>query len=188
VARFDVEVWKARATARFNRATEAGKPDAATRFMRDIKAIDDMTVIVSWCERKKIEVVFDRNPNGAIEGKRVRVNGRTRPEHQLYILVHECGHHLIGTRERDERYGWGYNADEPHEKRTLLHRVDVVDEEFEAWDRGRKLAARLGVKLDKEAFQRARASYLKTYMQWALKVDGYGGPINGSEEEADDQA
>lgn len=187
MAVFDVEVWKARATARFTRASTAGKPDAAARFQRDLKHIEDLAIIVAWCDKKKIEVVFDRKANGTIEGKRIRVNGRTRPEHQLYILVHECGHHLIGSRERDERYGHGYNAEEPGDKRTLLHRVDVVDEEFEAWDRGRKLAARLGVRLDKEAFHKARATYLKSYMQWALKVDGYGGPINGGEEE-DDQA
>lgn len=180
-----MDVWKARAAARFRRAESTGKPDAAARFSRDIKHIDDLAIVIAWCERRKLEVLFGKRANGIIEGKTVRINGRSAPEQQLYILIHECGHHLIGERERDERYGMGYNADEPNEKRTLLHRVDVVDEEFEAWDRGRKLAGRLGVKLDKEAFHRARASYLKTYMKWALKVDGYGGPIDGNEEDDD---
>ncbi len=186
MARFDAEVWKARATARCARATAAGKPDAAARLDRDLKHIADLATVIAWCERKKLEVVFGKNPNGVIEGKTIKINGRLRPEQQLYVLVHECGHHLIGSREKDDRYGQGYNADDPGEKRTLHHRVDVVDEEFEAWDRGRKLAGRLGVKLDRKAFHKARAGYLKSYMQWALRVDGYGGPIDGDDEEEDD--
>ena len=134
--------------------------------------------------RKKHRVVFDAKPNAAYVGdeKLFRINGRTNLKQQLFMLLHECGHYLIGYPESHERFGHGYPASDPGEKRQFLHRVDVVDEEMEAWHRGRRLASRLKIKIDLVEYNKLRAQMLKTHLKWALRVDGYGGKAGNDEE------
>ena len=144
-----------------------------------------VAAFVEWARKQGFSVKFGRTAKGGLldtEDKSILINSQLSPENQFYSLVHEGGPILIGEREKDQRFGMGYNADEPNEKKTLVHRIDVVDEEFEAWDRGRKLARRLGVRVDQKRFQQHRAAYIKTYMKWALKVDGHGGPLDDSSE------
>jgi hypothetical protein len=186
VADFALEVWKSKAADRAARAPRALKAKAARRLKRDTRFINGLSVIIEWCQKQGYAVTFGKTPNGGIldtANKSIQINCHLTPENQVYNLAHECGHILIGTREKDQRFGMGYTADEPNEKKTLVHRIDVVDEEFEAWERGRKLAGRLGVRIDKKSFHRARAQYIKTYMKWALQVDGHGGPLSGNDSE-----
>ena len=143
-------------------------------------AIDQITKLVDWCSTKRLDVVFARRANGLYERdkRRITVNGRLAPESQLFVLMHECGHHLIGRPSPEERFGTGYQAADPNVKRTTLHRVDVVDEELEAWARGLKLAKRLGVEVDLDRYNRTRSEYVKTYLKWAAKVEGWSGPLS----------
>jgi hypothetical protein len=143
-------------------------------------SIEQMQVLVDWCYNKRLKVVFARRANGLYERdlKQITVNGRLAPEAQLHVLMHECGHHLIGRPSPEERFGVGYHADDPNVKRTTLHRVDVVDEELEAWARGLKLARRLHIEVDLERYNRTRSEYVKTYLKWAAKVEGWKGPLD----------
>jgi hypothetical protein len=77
-------------------------------------------------------------------------------------MLHECGHYLIGEKEKHERYGMGYSQLDPAVKATFAHKSDVVEEEYEAWWRGLKLARRLNIALDKSRFDEVRLSTLKT--------------------------
>jgi hypothetical protein len=187
VAEFALEVWKSRAAERLRRAPRARRTEANRRYKRDLRFINGIAAFVEWAKAQGYSVRFGKTAVGGevdSEEKSILINCHLSPENQVYNLAHECGHILIGEREKDQRYGMGYNADEPNEKKTLVHRIDVVDEEFEAWDRGRKLAGRLGIRIDKKLFDRARATYIKTYMKWALQVDGHGGPLGGTDSEA----
>jgi hypothetical protein len=181
VAGFSLDVWRLRAAERLRRATRTRKKLAERRFRRDTRFISGLTIIVEWCQKQGYSVTFGKTERGSVldtEKKSILINCHFTPESQVYNLAHECGHILIGERPKDERFGMGYNADDPNEKRTLVHRIDVVDEEFEAWERGRKLAGRLGIRIDKKVFHHIRARYIKTYMKWCLKVDGHGGSIS----------
>lgn len=100
----------------------------------------------------------------------VKMSSRFSPERQLFLLLHECGHMLIGNRRKHERYGMGYTKqNDPQICKTLHHRFDVLDEEMEAWFRGLKLARRLKLKIDKSTFHSFRLSRLKTYAKWAIE-------------------
>lgn len=180
MARFDADLWKTRAHQRFERAQAKGEFRALEQLGRDLRAVKDLGRVVAWCESRKYVVVFDRGFSGEIDPntKRVRVNGRMRPERQLYTLLHECGHMLIGFPEKGQRYSKGYSN--PGASRTFVHRVDVVDEELEAWHRGKKLGGRLGVEIDEDAFDRLRAACIKTQLKWSLRVDEFGTEENYS--------
>lgn len=178
MAVFDAELWRARAWSRYQRALAAGsaRAGATSRWDHDVVHIGALETLVDWCNQRGIEVIFCRRQGGIYypEDKRIKINGRLRPEKQVFFLLHECGHHLIGDKEKHERFGMGYPQDDPDVKRTFHHRCDIVDEEFEAWYRGFKLARRLKLRINKQRFDRTRSEMLKSYFKWALRVDGYG--------------
>ena len=178
MAEFALDLWRSRAAERLQRAPRARKKQAERRYKRDLRFIPGIAAFIDWAKQQGYRVTFGRTSHGGevdSESKTILISHQLSPENQVYNLAHECGHILIGDREKDQRFGMGYNADDPNEKKTLVHKIDVVDEEFEAWDWGRKLAGRLGIRIDKKQFHRARAKYIKTYMKWVLKVDGHGG-------------
>jgi len=145
-----------------------------------MSCINDLVAVIDWCSFRKLTVRFGKRPNGLYEHSElaITINCHLAPEIQLHVLLHECGHHLIDSQKPKDRFVQGYDAaNDPEVKRTMTHRVDVVDEELEAWHRGAKLAKRLGIKLDRERYNQTRSEYVKTYMKWALKVDGYNGDL-----------
>jgi len=176
---FDHEVWQARAWDRFQKAIVAGNDqDRVTqRWSEDIKYVSALRVVVEWCESRSLIVTFCKRGGGIYYSadKEIKISGRASPKHQLHILLHECGHHLIGIKDKHERYGMGYAVTESNDKKTFHHRIDIVDEEFEAWHRGWKLALRLGAlnKFDKPGFDKTRILMLRTYLLWATKSPGY---------------
>lgn len=186
---FDASLWKKRADARYEKAVTAGvdKLGALERWRLDVKHISALASLVSWCAERSIDVKFTKRFAGVFypEDKKIRVSGRSRPEIQVHVLLHECGHYLIGDKEKHERYGMGYPQEDPNVKRTFHHRCDILDEEFEAWHRGWRLAQRLELGLEKSRFDQTRTKFLKTHMMWALRVKGYGGADEDEDEDED---
>lgn len=169
---FDVSVWRQRAWDRFKRAARSKRRPAIgaeEQWVRDASYIEKLAVVVDWCEARLLAVVFGRRPSGVYDpnAKEIRLACRASPEKQLYYLLHECGHHLIGMKEHHERFGMGYPQTDPEITRTFTHKLACLEEEFEAWHRGRKLARRLGLGIDEDEFDKLRRQCLKTYLSWA---------------------
>ena len=164
---FNKDVWKKRAQERH----EKSKKKSPANLKRELAYVDHLSTAIEWCDSKNIEVSFGKQYGSTYftDTQKISINARLLPERQFYMLLHEAGHHLIGERDRHERYGMGYSAEDAGTKRSLVHRVDILDEEIEAWFRGRKLAERLGIDLDKDAFDDLRAKAIKTYVQWVLR-------------------
>jgi len=176
VTTFNQETWKTRACSRFARASAAGKPTAGAVLHKDIRSIDSLVTVLTWCAARKIGVTFVKESNGLYDAndKSIKISGRLAPELQLYVLLHECGHFLVGERGIHQRFGGGYSSAKSGASKTTHHRIDVLDEEFEAWHRGRRLAKRLKIKLDDDVWNKTRAGFLRTYMKWVLRQGGYG--------------
>jgi hypothetical protein len=132
--------------------------------------IDKLAAVIDWCSSKNIKVRFGKSVGAsynAIE-KTITMAGRTSPEKQLYMLLHECGHHLVGFDEDDERFGMGYPYVEDSKVNTTFHhRVACLEEEMEAWHRGWRLSKRLHLNLDRPAFDKVRLDCLRSYIKWA---------------------
>jgi hypothetical protein len=169
MAQFDIVKWKQRVTQK-----HSSEPTDLSQKLKQVESLGDL---ISWCEARGLTVRFVRKSGGTYLGEKklVTLASRADVETQLYLLLHECGHFLIGGRDKTERFGMGYSMeDEPGIKRKFVHKIDVVDEEFEAWHRGLKLGTRLGLCVDKERYDVIRCKYLRTYLKWALNVDGFG--------------
>ncbi len=171
MARFSLDVWRSRADDKRRKATDAQGPETSARRARDLKAIDGIAIVVDWCTNKGLNVTFDNKDQGSYNSdtKTVRCNSRSRPETQLFLLLHECGHFLIGDNSH-EKFSLVEEAENnPTVKRMLAHRVDIISEELEAWHRGRTLARRLKIKIKKQEWDKFRARCLKSYIKWCLK-------------------
>lgn len=177
---FDSELWRSRAWARHQRAlasSKVQKSSANAKYERDLAAISGLTTLVTWCVEHGLQVEFKKIDAGEFdpEEKLIKISSRLSPERQLFFLLHESGHFLIGDKKKHQRFGMGWpQIGRSKIKRTFHHRIDVVDEELEAWFRGRKLSKRLKLRINLKRFDAFRTEALKTYLKWALKIDGYG--------------
>jgi len=109
--------------------------------------------VVSWAARRGVTVRFSGRALLDSEwcpSTRTITVGRGGQRSRLHMLLHECGHVLIGA-----------------EGARYAGRVGAVEEEMEAWKRGRRLAHRLRIRIDAPAFARVRSRCLATYVRWA---------------------
>lgn len=176
MALFDPDIWELRALLRRDKAIARGRnyAEAHAGWCNDTIATKALRTTISWCASKGLAVIFERREKGMFdaENKLIRLSGRLRPERQLFLLLHECGHFLIGDKKKRERFGMGYSrAGDKRIMKTFHHRCDVLDEEFEAWQRGFKLSKRLKLKINKDRYDAIRTMLLKTYIGWALHPD-----------------
>ena len=90
-------------------------------------------------------------------------------ESRLFALLHECGHALI--RRDWTKFKTEFCAHAEHDgdgrKETKSLKISTLEEEFEAWKRGWKLAKRLNLQLDKDAYTKNKDKYIMTYIKWA---------------------
>lgn len=89
------------------------------------------------------------------DSKLITLSRRVRsPKCKLFILMHECGHVLIGTTVRDE--------DETVV--SPLHiRCQVFIEECLAWHHGMAIMRSLGCEIDEKEYFSYAAKFLKQY-------------------------
>jgi hypothetical protein len=174
---FDPQLWKERAWARYCRAINSGRPDneVGLEWAQDVLAIGALTSLVEWCKEKKLKVFFAKKQNGAYHSARreVHISSRLSLKNQVVVLLHECGHHLIGVNESHDRFGMGYPQSDPEVTKTFHHRVACLEEEMEAWYRGWRLANRLGISVDRESFDAMRLKCIRSYIKWTLKPSSF---------------
>ena len=59
-------------------------------------------------------------------------------------------------------------------EKSKKYKVDVISEEIEAWQRGKKLAERLGIYINEDKFNEIMNKCIFTYVEWAAGLPGYG--------------
>jgi hypothetical protein len=131
----------------------------------------------TWLLRKGVKLDLSPSGDNSYEyfederGGVVSVSSKIRTK--LATLLHECGHveihatrrskplrRVAGTSSRELWRGRGRGA-----PRTSKARISVLHEEIEAWERGEKLARRLGISLPKN-FETCRTKSLMSYVRW----------------------
>ena len=185
---FDEKTWKDRAWNKFTRTVRSisakdkeSQSLAEWKWHNEVNAINDLKKLIAWCEKRGLSVKFMKKSMATYthSAKEIEVSSHLPPPSQLIVLLHECGHHLIGGAEKHVRFSMGYPQTDPDAKKTFQHRVTILDEEMEAWHRGWKLACRLGLRLNRDEFDKVRLGCVKSYVKWALKP----GPHDSNEED-----
>ena len=175
---FQRNVWEERAWARYERQRSkdpATEPKSRLRLDVDLTSAAALERIIDWCAKKNITIEFtNRREAGvlATEEKKIYVNSTLSYEKQVFVLLHECGHLLIGFEKTHEthRFKLGYpSSQDPAWKGKFIHRCIILEEEFEAWHRGRKLAKKLEVEINENNWNATKSSFIKSYLRWAMK-------------------
>ena len=103
------------------------------------------------------------------DAKIIEIYSLNGVENRLFALLHECGHALI--RRDWTKFKTEFCAHAEHDgdgrKETKSLKISTLEEEFEAWKRGWKLAKRLNLQLDKDAYTKHKNKYIMTYIEWA---------------------
>lgn len=92
-----------------------------------------------------------------------------KPEIQYYICLHEIGHAWMLDCDFTYQDRYPEMCRKPLRYATVTYKIEKVQEEIEAWEVGKKLARSLGLRINKSKFEKIRAEYLTTYMNWAGK-------------------
>jgi hypothetical protein len=105
--------------------------------------------------------------------KRVVINNRRSLQGQVFGMLHEIGHIMLGESSEyvtrfSEAHKFKHRKERSHE--TLRVRMSVFGEEWEAWSLGESLAKKLELQIDYLAFRDSRNIDLKSYAVWS--VDG----------------
>jgi hypothetical protein len=174
-AHFNKNVWRKRSWGRFQRAIRAGKDSCSfeQQYYRDMLAIDAIDKVVLWCGHRGVGVRFAKRKDGIYDrcNREIVISSHAPPEKQLHYLIHECGHHLIGSEENHDRFRWGYpyTAD-PAVNRGFHHKLSCLEEELEAWHRGWRLTVRLKLKINRDSYDLTRLDCIKTYVRWVARA------------------
>jgi hypothetical protein len=103
--------------------------------------------------------------------KRVVINNRRSLQGQVFGMLHEIGHIMLGESDEylarfSESHEFKNRKERAHE--TLRVRMSVFGEEWEAWSRGESLAKKLNLQIDYLAFRDSRNIDLKSYAEWSV--------------------
>lgn len=174
---FQRSAWEERAWARYERQRKSGTgPKARARLDEDLVAIAGIAAVASWCEKRGISITFTNRRDGGLlspDEKMIQVNSTQTYERQLFVLLHEAGHLLIGSHSPSNlhRFRLGYpSAHDPDLNSKFVHRCAILEEEFEAWHRGRRLARKLQIAINEDRWNETKAEFLKTYIKWSLRA------------------
>lgn len=140
--------------------------------------------LCDWATKKGWITEFSHTGDDEMEpgNKMIYVNTRQGVEKQLYSMLHECGHVLVQSNLKT--YYKKYPATARARfldvgrmrkfEKTKKYKIDTISEEIEAWERGKKLAKRLNLYIDKDNYSKLMSECVFSYIEWAAGKPGFG--------------
>ena len=139
------------------------------------KAFQNLKKIFSWLENKGYEIVFHNDSDSVVfSDKKMFIDKRSSLENQLYSALHECGHILQHQNKPMYNKSFKYQhvaENDRRKERSYAYRISVLEEELDAWKRGKKLAKRIGIEIDEIKFEKYKAKYSMSYVDWAASKE-----------------
>lgn len=154
---FDRETWLAKAKK--------------SRNPSNVQSVDGIDKLVKWSLNEGIKISFGRAHGGSYTTttKSIVISSNLCATNQLHYLIHEIGHHLIAVGSRSmTRTSKGYKNpnSETSNDRSDHYKIDLLEEEYEAWARGLKHANDIDLKLDIDLFNKTKVNAIKSYVRW----------------------
>lgn len=173
--KFDLTFWTARVAKQHARLIKKGVSAefAMKQYLFTMSHVRALNKIICWCDKRGLTVYFRRHENGSYSEayKSITIAANALPAKQVAYLLHECGHHLISQHASEpNRFLMGYGQTDAAITRTFQHRLACLEEEIEAWHRGRNLAKKLKLRIDEDIIDFIRVDCLKSYIKWTVKM------------------
>lgn len=145
--------------------------------MNKTKFNQNINKIKKWAEKNKIKLVAttkEGDGSWCPKTKTVSYNSRLSLENRVFVILHECGHFLVerGLNGENTRYSAQNKAMvDKRSKFSQAYRVEVLREEFDAWERGERLAKRLELDIDYKNYKKFLTKCVVTYCDWIARRD-----------------
>ena len=94
----------------------------------------------------------------------IHINTRTNLRARLHTLLHECGHVVIRSNRKLFLKHFADRVDDKYDKGYI---IDILREEFLAWEKGLEIAKNLKIKIDTDWYKRHMQEPLWSYVEWA---------------------
>lgn len=141
--------------------------------------------LIDFSHKKGFDVEFissNESSHVCFRTNTIYLNKKSSLELICYTFLHEIGHVLAMSRKKTyaERFGLvfvGFGAS------TLTSRVVQIEEEYDAWEKGLKLAKKLGLKLNRRKFETHKARCILTYAE-ALVMGHHAKALRAAAKEA----
>lgn len=133
-----------------------------------------INLITAWAATKGFKVFGKWEEDAYFEEDREIVYSlRTKKKkNQMYSLLHECGHALAydskGYKNRFPTMSKRRFKTAKVNSRTNTFKVEQIIEEHDAWERGLKLAKRLGIEIDKDDYTKYASRWVMSYIRKAV--------------------
>lgn len=97
----------------------------------------------------------------------------TNSTHQCYLLLHELGHwelmkdwDVYKQKYKFTAIGEEFALEKIYKyRRRIAYKVDIMREEFDAWEAGGNLVTKLGLNIDLSEYNKYSISYLFSYIK-----------------------
>lgn len=130
--------------------------------------LDKKGFVLCKSNKKTIEDEVD------FERRVVFLSQRSKPEHQLYSLLHECGHVVIRKRkDYKTRFKESLYIAEECKMPTIRSSIEEIEEEILAWREGEYLAKKLSIDLDSDLYYKYGTKWVMTYVVLAANGREY---------------
>lgn len=119
--------------------------------------------LVEYSRNQNVNVMFVRGCDDAydVDNQTIEINNNRTIKNQVYILLHELGHHKIITSRKFAKKFARLNTEQL--ARNLSKSILELEEEVVAWHIGEDIAERLDIPIDK-TYQVLKSKCLKTYV------------------------
>lgn len=139
-------------------------------FLENYKKLEDYLKLENW----KLEKCNEPSGICDFQTKTVYYNPILSDKNKIYVILHECGHKIIEKSKKLEFFKYGQSLKSRIDKRlkkSFLFRVEVLREEYEAWDSAWKLAKDLDIRLNMKDFKVYMAKQILSYCEWVSSKD-----------------
>ena len=132
---------------------------------------DYISLIAAWAKTRGYSV-FGKWDEDAFydKDKEIVYSLRTKEKkHQMYSLLHECGHALaFDSKSYKDNFpnlaAIRFKTSRVSKRRNVV-KCETIAEEWDAWKRGFKLARRLGIEVNKEDYFDYASRNVMTYVR-----------------------
>ena len=119
--------------------------------------------VLNYCFSKKWSVLLNKEVEDRCfpDSKIIHINTKQNFEYQFYSLLHEVGHMI-----EHQNASW-YNKRYPgfyFSRNSLTYKISMLEEEINAWNKGLKLARKLGLYINDKNFHKYKAIYVSSYL------------------------
>jgi hypothetical protein len=124
--------------------------------------------LVDWLSDQGYSFRFSNTDQVDWESATVSLYPNPNPLYLLYTALHECGHVVVGNsgtyKKEFKSITIGDQYDSRH-YRSNIYRYKKLKEEMDAWEEGKKLAKKLGIRINKADYDKYASKWFMTYVR-----------------------